>query len=96
MNRKLRELVAKLEEADTEIMAHLRGTWPVGTDVEVVLMHGQKNFSRGRVVDHVGGRFGYLLIEMLDAKEGRLRFRTLPADAIMGVTSWPDRSMVTS
>ena len=75
-------LLHELKKAERAVQEALSKRFPTGTTIHFYIMHGQVHPSKGVVLDHPGGRYGYLLVRL----ESRTRqTRNVPyTDVIRG------------
>ena len=60
----LAQKLAAVVRAEESVIAALEKLYPVDSEVRCWLMYGQVNPSRGRVIGHEGGRYGYVTVRL--------------------------------
>lgn len=64
IDRKLRVLCTRIEQAEEAMQAELQRQFPMGRSVRCWLMHGQVTASTGIVIGHRGGRYAYVTVKL--------------------------------
>jgi hypothetical protein len=62
--KKIQRCAERIAKAEAAMESLLKRLFPGGSTVRCYLMHGQVNPTKGDVIGHPGGRYGYLTLRL--------------------------------